>query len=133
MGRSIIDNDLNETDVALPTADGTSYSADIDLGADPYKGENYELLVTVPDLTVTHLPNSDTLTINLVSGAAATPTTVKQSIATLTGAGGVGTSGPDTFRVRVPSDVERYIRVQFVAAGGTGDMSAVDATVGLRF
>lgn len=130
--RNIIDANLNETDVALPEADSTSYSTAIDLGSDAYKGENMELEVTVPDLTVTHLPNDDTLTVNLVAGSTSTPTTVVQSIVTYTGAGGAGATG-STKRVRLPSNVGRYIRVQFVAAGGTGDMSAVDAVVGLRF
>lgn len=133
MSRNIIDNELNETDVALPTADGTSYSSDIDLGAESYKGENYELLVTIPSLTVAHLPDADTLTVNVVAGASASPTTVVLgSVEVLTGAGGAGATGTTT-RVRLPSNIARYVRVQFVAAGGTGDMSAVDATVGLRF
>jgi len=49
-----------------------------------------------------------------------------------TGAGGAGASGTST-RYRLPSDCPRYVRVRFTAAGGTGDMSAVDAVVGLRF
>lgn len=131
--RRIIDATYNETDVALPTADGTSYSATIDLGHAGYKGENYELEITVPDLTVTHLPNADTLTVSVLAGTATDPTTViADAVAVYTGAGGAGATGSTT-RFRLPSNCDRYIRVKFVAAGGTGDMSAVDAVVGLRF
>ncbi len=133
MSREIIDDTYNETDVALPTSDGTSYSTGIDLGADSFKPEEMELFIEVPALTVTHLPNADTLTVNIVAGSTSTPTTViAASILTFTGADGSGAAGASV-RYRLPSDCPRYVRAQFVAAGGTGDMSAVDAEVGLRF
>ena len=133
MSRNIVDSDLNETNVSLPTADGTSYSSDIDLGADEFKGENYELFISIPSLTATHLPNADTLTVNICAGASASPTAViLGSVLVMTGAGGTGAAAKSA-RVRLPSDCSRYVRVQFIAAGGTGDMSAVDAEVGLRF
>lgn len=128
-----VDASLKQTDAALPTADGTSYSEPFDLGAESYKGGNFELEVTIPDLTTTHLPNADTLTVNVVAGTTTTPTAViLGSVLVLTGAGGAGADG-DTVRVRVPSDCPRYARFQFVAAGGTGDMSGVDAVCNLVF
>jgi hypothetical protein len=131
--RNIVDDNYNQTDVALPAADGVSYSATIDLGDVDSVGENHELLITVPDLTVTHLPNADTLTVAVCAGAATDPTAlIADSIEVFTGAGGAGASGTST-RFRLPSDCPRYVRVRFTAAGGTGDMSAVDAVVGLRF
>ena len=131
--RNIVDDNYNETDVALPTADGTSYSTTIDLGDVDSVGENHELLITIPDLTVTHLPNADTLTVAVAAGAATDPTAlIAYAIEVLTGAGGAGATGTTT-RFRLPSDCPRYVRVRFTAAGGTGDMSAVDAVVGLRF
>lgn len=131
--RNIVDDNFNETDVALPTADGTSFSTTIDLGTAGYKGENMELLITVPDLTFTHLPNADTLTVAVAAGAATDPTAlIADAIKVFTGAGGAGATGATT-RFRLPSDCPRYVRVRFTAAGGTGDMSAVDAVVGLRF
>ena len=131
--RNIVDDNYNETDVALPTADGTSYSTTIDLGDVDSVGENHELLITIPDLTVTHLPNADTLTVAVAAGAATDPTAlIADTIEVLTGAGGAGATGTTT-RFRLPSDCPRYVRVRFKAAGGTGDMSAVDAVVGLRF
>ena len=131
--RNIVDDNYNQTDVALPTADGTSYSTTIDLGDVDSVGENHELLITIPDLTVTHLPNADTLTVAVAAGAATDPTAlIADTIEVLTGAGGAGATGTTT-RFRLPSDCPRYVRVRFTAAGGTGDMSAVDAVVGLRF
>ena len=131
--RNIVDDNYNQTDVALPTADGVSYSATIDLGDVDSVGENHELLITIPDLTVTHLPNADTLTVAVAAGAATDPTAlIADTIEVLTGAGGAGATGTTT-RFRLPSDCPRYVRVRFTAAGGTGDMSAVDAVVGLRF
>ena len=131
--RNIVDDNYNETDVALPTADGTSYSTTIDLGDVDSVGENHELLITIPDLTVTHLPNADTLTVAVAAGAATDPTAlIADTIEVLTGGGGAGATGTTT-RFRLPSDCPRYVRVRFTADGGTGDMSAVDAVVGLRF
>ena len=131
--RNIVDDNYNQTDVALPTADGTSYSATIDLGDVDSVGENHELLITIPDLDENHLPNADTLTVAVAAGAATDPTAlIADTIEVLTGAGGAGATGTTT-RFRLPSDCPRYVRVRFTAAGGTGDMSAVDAVVGLRF
>lgn len=119
---------------ALPTADGTVTSSDIDLGA-VIGGEgleNVELTVEVPALTVTQLPNADTLTVTVQGGAAASPTTSLNLVRVFTGAGGVGISAA-TWAVRLPSDCPRYINVKFVAAGGTGDISASTATIALRY
>lgn len=115
---------------ALPAADGTVTSSDIDLKADAMKPENVELHITVPALTATHLPNADTLTITVQAGAAATPTTALFSLPVITGS--TGYAG-NTFKFRLPPDCPRYLNVKFVAAGGTGDISAVNATVKLVF
>jgi hypothetical protein len=85
--RNIVDDNYNETDVALPTADGTSYSTTIDLGDVDSVGENHELLITIPDLTVTHLPNADTLTVAVAAGAATDPTALIADTIEVTGAG----------------------------------------------
>lgn len=129
MSRSIQDA-LFVVTRALPTADGTVTSADIDLKADAYKSENVELHITVPALTATHLPDADTLTITVQGGASATPTTALFVLPTITGS--TGYAGK-TFKFRLPPDCPRYLNVKFVAAGGTGDISGVDATVKLTF
>lgn len=127
--RNIQDGDFVITR-ALPTADGTVTSADIDLGADTYKGENFELEITVPALNATQLPNADTLTITVQAGASATPTTELFRLPVITGSSGYA---GNSFRYRLPSNVARYVNVKFVAAGGTGDISGADATVKLLF
>ena len=116
---------------ALPTADGTVTSSDLDLGADTYKGENFELSIEVPALTSTHLPSADTLTITVQGGASATPSTTLNLVKVITGTG--STIAAQEIRFRLPSDCPRYINVKFVAAGGTGDISGVTATIALRF
>lgn len=115
---------------ALPTADGTVTSSDIDLGADAYKTETVELEITVPALNATQLPNSDTITMTVQAGAAATPTTLLFVLPIITGSTGYAGG---TFRYRLPSNVARYLNVKFVAAGGTGDISASSATIKLLF
>lgn len=115
---------------ALPTADGTVTSTDIDLGAGVYKDENYELEITIPALTATQLPNADTLTITVQAGAAASPTTAVAVLPVITGSTGHAGS---VIRYRFPSNVARYANVKIVAAGGTGDISASSATIRLIF
>lgn len=119
---------------ALPTSDGTVTSADFDFEvADPgVTLEGIELVIAVPALTVTHLPNADTLTITIQGGASATPTTSLGLSEVITGAGGAGADATE-FRFRLPPDCPRYVNAKFVAAGGTGDISGVTATLTLRF
>ena len=116
---------------ALPTADGTVTSSDIDLGADSYQGENFELSIEVPALSAVLLPSADTLTITVQAGAAAAPTTTLNLVKVITGTG--STIAAHEIRFRLPSDCPRYLNVKFVAAGGTGDQSGVSATIALRF
>ena len=129
MPRKIQDALLTIT-TALPTADGTVTTADFDLGIKPGDLENYELEITVPALTATQLPDADTLTITVQSGAAAAPTALFISLPVITGstgyAGGV-------FPLRLSSPVSQFVNVKVVAAGGTGDISASDITTKLLF
>lgn len=118
---------------ALPTADGTVTSSDIDLGA-VLAGpslEGVELSIEVPALSATLLPSADTLTITVQGGAAATPTTSLGFVTVITGTG--STIAAQELRFRLPSNCPRYINAKFVAAGGTGDQSGVSATVALRY
>ena len=128
--RNIKDEELLVTR-ALPTADGTVTSDDLDLGADTYKGENYELSIEVPALSAALLPSADTLTITVQGGASAAPSTSLNLVKVITGTG--STIAAQELRFRLPSDCPRYVNVKFVAAGGTGDQSGVSATVALRF
>lgn len=131
--RNVKDAGQYQTDATMPTADATVYSQDFNLGAGAYKGEHYEFIVKLPSVTVTHLPDADTLTVSICAGAAAAPTTaILPSIHVVTGAGGAGAAASE-IRVRLPSDCPQYVRARVVAAGGTGDMSALDFEAGLLF
>ncbi len=118
---------------ALPTADGTVTSSDIDLGAvnGGLSVENVELSIEVPELSSTLLPSADTLTITVQGGAAAAPSTTLNLVKVITGTG--STIAAQELRYRLPSNCPRYVNVKFVAAGGTGDQSGVSATIALRF
>lgn len=129
MSRKIQDATFVKTR-ALPTADGTVTSADLDLGAGAFKPEEMELEITVPALNSTQLPNADTITMTIQHGAAATPTTLLAVLPVITGSSGYAGG---TFRFRLPSNTLRYVNVKFVAAGGTGDISASSATIKLLF
>lgn len=124
---------LKSTTRALPTADGTVTSSDIDLESisTTYQGEGFDLLIEVPALTSTHLPSADTLTITVQSGDSATPTTTTNLVKVITGTG--STIAAQEIVFRLPPNVGRYVNVKFVAAGGTGDISGVTATISLRF
>ena len=118
---------------ALPTADGTVTSSDIDLGAVTAGPslENVDLVIEVPALSSTLLPSADTLTITVQGGAAATPSTTLNLVKVITGTG--STIAAQDVSFKLPPDCPRYINVKFVAAGGTGDQSGSTATIALRY
>lgn len=128
--KNISDASLNVSR-ALPTADGNVTSSDIVIGVANFpQAGNWEMGVKLPDLTATHLPSADTLTIELLNGSSATPTTViAQKVITGTGS----TIQAQTVRLGIPSDAGPYFAVKFTAAGGTGDMSGVTAVCGPLF
>lgn len=125
--------DLNLTVTrALPTADGTVTSSDLDLGcaAPGASVKDSELVIEVPQLSSTLLPSADTLTITVQSGESATPSTTTNLVKVITGTG--STIAAQDVKFRLPSTIGRYVNVKFVAAGGTGDQSGVSATISLR-
>ena len=118
----------------LPTADGTVNTADIDLGVDVAKGDHNrvaEIIVELPALSAANLPNADTLTISIHAGAAPAPTDPTVLSKIITGDGSA--IAAQTIRFGLPSDLPRYIRANIVAAGGTGDMSALEGEFALVF
>jgi len=132
---------------SLPTADGTAYSTAIDLGAlasytlNPSPGGRFvgELLIEIPALTTTQLPDDDTITFSILSettldanGIDGNSTVEAADIAKVTGAGGAGISATN-FRYGIYSNFPRYIGVKAVAAGGTGDISGSDMTTSIVF
>lgn len=123
---------LTTVNRALPTADGTVTSSDIDLGAVVGGAglENVNLTIEIPALNATQLPTADTLTVTVQGGAAAAPTTSLNMVRVFTSSSGLAAT---TWSLRLPPDCPRYINVKFVAAGGTGDISASTAIVALRY
>lgn len=117
--------------IALTASDGSVTTPDIDLGAEKYKAENYELEIAIPELTSTHLPSADTITVLVQHGAAASPTTSTGMSFVVTGTG--STIAAQTKRWRLPSDTLRYINVKFTSAGTSGDMALLTATASLLF
>jgi hypothetical protein len=117
---------------ALPTADGTVTSSDLDLGcaAPGASVRDAELVIEVPALSSTLLPNADTLTITVQSGESAAPTTTTNLVKVITGTG--STIAAQEVKFQLPPTIGRYVNVKFVAAGGTGDQSGVSATISLR-
>lgn len=125
--------DLNLTITrALPTADGTVTSADLDLGsaAPGASVKDAELHIELPALSATLLPNADTLTVTVQSGESPTPSATTGLSRVITGTG--STIAAQTLQFRLPPTVGRYVNVRFAAAGGTGDQSGVSATISLR-
>jgi hypothetical protein len=125
--------DLNLTITrALPTADGTVTSSDLDLGtsAPGSSVRDSELFIEVPALSAVNLPAADTLTITVQTGESAAPTTTANLVKVITGTGTA--IAAQEVKWHLPSTIGRYVNVKVVAAGGTGDMSGVTATISLR-
>ena len=130
---------IDPADFALPAgASSSTLSEAIDLGSAISGGKNprleeMEIAVLVPALTATMLPNTRTLTIDLQDSADnVTYTDRLATVGVLTGAGGVGASAAE-FRVKIPSDTLRYIKVQATTGVSTTTMAAVSATVHVMF
>lgn len=115
-------NILKEVEFALPNGAATAYSADIDLGAG-ILSENIEVQIEIPSATTTEAPDTRTLTIDVVAGSAASPTTQASRQQVYTGAGGAGFTGSQG-RFGVARNCGRYLRARAVGGTSFGDMSA---------
>jgi hypothetical protein len=116
--------------VALPNGDNTVQSGDFDLGADIYKGSNYEIAVSLPDLTELELGDAKTLTVAMATGNNPGPLVV---FSTKTFTGSIDGLAAQEKRFPIPSDCPRYVSFLFTGANGAGDMSAKSATLKLVF
>jgi len=124
---------------ALGTADGTVTTTGFDLGAMSARGaflaEPLELVIEAPALNTTQLPDADTNTYSIETDdnpGFSSAKIIADKVILQTGAGGAGAAAV-TARFRLPTDVEQYVRVKSVLAGGTGDCSGADMVVSLRF
>lgn len=134
MARNLKDANLLKT-FALPAAASTStQSAVIDLGADTFKPEGVEAILSVPALTVTMAPDTRTATYIIETSTTSVFTAVDQTILSevFTGAGGDGIRAAVS-RCRLPSDCARYIRAKITFGASMVDSSTVTATFSLGF
>lgn len=133
--RNIQDASLNPATFALPTTVGNKTSAAVDLGADTFKPERFELELSVPALTDTMAPATSTagVTYSIESSTTSTFSAVARTIVSKnlvgTGSGVVAT----VLRTRVPSDCERYIRAKIALGTTCADSSTIAGTLTLRF
>ena len=124
---------------ALGTADATVTTTGFDLGALSARGaflaEPLELLIEAPALNTTQLPDGDTNTYSIETDDNSGFSSAKilaDKVILQTGAGGAGALAAIA-RFRLPTDVEQFLRVKSVLAGGTGDCSGASMIVSLRF
>ncbi len=136
--RNIQDASLNPATFALPTTlllAGAKSSAAVDLGADVYKPEDFEVELSIPTLNSTMMPAGATAGViyRIESSAAANFSPVARVIVSKTIAGSASGVAATVLRGRVPSDCERYIRATVELPTTATDASAVAGTFTIRF
>jgi hypothetical protein len=118
---------------ASTTKTGTALDLGSALTARGVRVAECELLFTMPALTTTMAPDTRTMTYSIESSS----TSTFDSATTLwslqkAGAGGAGIVA-DTFRMKIPSNCDRYVRVKAVSGVSTTDASAVLMKLELLF
>lgn len=119
----VSDASINPADKALPASVGTVNQGSIDLNAVTPFLAPHELIITAPALGATPLPNGETMIYDVADSADNSSfTVILDNVITQTGAGGAGAAA-QTERVKLPSDVRRYVRVQVTGSSSIGDAS----------
>jgi len=121
---------------ALPNGAATIYTDGIDLGVsdDGLHLADCELEISAPALATAELGDGDTIKYSVEmdnDSAFGSPTALFPDVLTQTGADAAGAAAA-TKRVRLPSDVERYIRVKAVNSAA-GNASGKSVTASLLF
>jgi hypothetical protein len=133
---NVQDSALNLT-LALPSAASTTVITNpgIDTGettALAVQPGDMELLLTAPAVTTTMVPDTKTMTYNIVHADNAAMTTNLNTLVAgaivQTGAGGAG-AALATYRCRLPSVCQRYVGLQIVSGANTTTAAAVSATL----
>jgi hypothetical protein len=125
---------LLKVSIALPNGAASVVSPAIDLGSGP-NGDlvsGVELQLNMPILTVSELPNGQTMTYNVqdsVDSAFTSPRTLFSFVQT--GAGGAGAAA-GTNRRGLASDTRRFVRVQAVNSGA-GNASGKSTVLAAKF
>lgn len=113
---------------------GSIYTAGIDLGALSSRGARLadcEMLIEAPVCAAGNLVDDETLKYTIESdddSAFGSVTTLAADVITQTGATGAAAA---TYRFKIPSDCERYIRVKVTASDADGDSTGVSVTVSI--
>jgi hypothetical protein len=120
---------------ALPAAASSAVTsaASLDLGhgtsGNPvFKGE---LLLSAPALTTVMLPDTRTMTYDIIESAnsdLSSPNVIAPGVLVQTGAGGVGAAAT-TFRFKPASNARRYYGVRITSGASTTDSSTTTATL----
>jgi hypothetical protein len=125
-----------ERSLTLPNGANTTNSTGIDLehGDDGEFLADAEVLINAPALTTGQLGDTQTITYSLRHSDAADFSGDSELLGNLivqTGAGGAGAAAAEK-RVRLPSDVKRYVRARAVKTGAS-NASTASATAKLVF
>lgn len=138
MGYKLQDYRVNDITRALPGSATTVYSTAFDLERPASTTREFlaetELEVTIPDLPAAQVANTETIVFavltsdssDLSSGA----TTVYARVALYTGTGSTVTGA--THKVKLPTNVKRYVGISITKTGAT-DASSLTATLKLKF
>lgn len=118
---------------ALPASTTAVTSTAFDTGKCTTLGKqlaDVEFLVSAPALTATQLPDTKTMTYDIIESDNAdlsTPSVLQSAVITQTGDTGAAAA---TNRFKIPTDAKRYIGLRITpSAAGTGDASGADATL----
>jgi hypothetical protein len=132
---------LMKATIALPATATTVHSSTIDLGA-PTAGAapatdfvaECELLVSAPALNTTQLPSAATVTYIVEQSADGSTsfTTLAPSLIVQTGSASSGAAAATAW-YRLPTNVQRYIRVSATSASTPGDCSAASVSLEVLF
>ena len=135
MSRKVKDRELIKA-FALPNGAATTVSAGIDLQNSTI-GEfeaGIEVEIEAPSLSTAQLPDTKTMIYDLYHDTASgfgSEVLLASAVVTQTGASGAGAAAA-TNKVRLPSNVKRYIRAK-ATNSGTGNASAASANLQLLF
>lgn len=129
--RNIVDATLLKT-TAFAAAGASANSDSIDLGSTSSyeQGVDMECQISWPALA--NLVDTKTIIFTVESSTDDSTFVTLGITKTLTGAGGVGVAA-GTFRFRIPSDSNRYIRINQATLAAGGDNTASSSTLKLLF
>lgn len=135
-GRQIQDTLVNPATFTLPSAISLSVTGPaLDLGADTFKSEHFDLELDVPALSATIAPSAATagFTFAIETSTTSTFAAIARTIVSKTVAGSASGIAAQTLKCRVPADCERYVRGKVTSGATTTDASALNAQLTVRF